>query len=183
MTAKDYTAGTRFFSATGKVKAPLTVTTLKTAEHEDRKNRISNLKTFLMSTWNTMYPKKFGKMNYEDEEFQKQTKKQRQELKYLLSLGKDIVNLDGGVIYCAETNTWAEKAQCMLKKSKLVEAIEKGFEHGIYFNSGGLKNCFVGGKLKYLDKEMTIVGSERGIGVIYHPAFGWGVMNEDNRRD
>ena len=110
MTAKDYTAGTRFFSATGKVKAPLTVTILKTAEHEDRKNRISVLKTFLMSTWNTMYPKKFGKMNYEDEEFQKQTKKQRQELKYLLSLGKDIVNLDGGVIYCAETNTWAEKA-------------------------------------------------------------------------
>ena len=110
MTAKDYTAGTHFFSATGKVKAPLTVTILKTAEHEDRKNRISNLKTFLMSTWNIMYPKKFGKMNYEDKQFQQQTKKQRQELKYLLSLGKDIVNLDGGVIYCAETNTWAEKA-------------------------------------------------------------------------
>ena len=71
----------------------------------------------------------------------------------------------------------------MLKKSKLVEAIEKGFEHGIHFNSGGLKNCFVGGKLKYLDKEMTIVGSELGTGHIYNPSFGWAVMNENNERN
>jgi hypothetical protein len=71
----------------------------------------------------------------------------------------------------------------MLKKSVLVEAIEKGFEHGVLFNSGGLKNCYVGGKLKYLDSEMTIVGSETGLGIIYHPSFGWAVMNEDNRRE
>jgi hypothetical protein len=69
----------------------------------------------------------------------------------------------------------------MLKKSKLVEAIEKGFEHGVYYNSGGLKNCFVCGRLKYLDKEMTIVGSEGGWGHIYNPSFGWGIMNKDNR--
>jgi hypothetical protein len=105
---KNYPTGTRFFSATGKIKAPLTVTTLKIAEHEDRKNRISNLKTFLIHTWNTLYPKKFGKINYEDSEFKNKTRKQRQELKYLLSLGKDIVNSEGGVIYCSETNTWAE---------------------------------------------------------------------------
>lgn len=105
---ESYEIGTRFYSATGKVKAPLTVTILKTAEHEDRKNRISAIKTYLITTWNMMYPKKYGKINYEDENFKKETVRLRTELKYILSLKKDIVNLDGGVIYCGETDTWAE---------------------------------------------------------------------------
>ena len=37
----------------------------------------------------------------------KKKKKLKEEVDYLSSLEKDIVNENGGVIYCSETKTWA----------------------------------------------------------------------------
>jgi len=79
---KLYPTGSQFFSATKNVKSPLTVTSIKFAEHLDRQEEIKQLR---------------------------ESKSNKSRLNYLLSLEPDIVNSEGGVIYCGETKTFAEK--------------------------------------------------------------------------
>jgi hypothetical protein len=75
---RDYKLGTRFLSATNNLNAPLRVSSLFEAIHEDRITEIKET-----------------------------TNKERR--KYLQSLENDIVNSEGGVIYCGETKRWAKK--------------------------------------------------------------------------
>jgi hypothetical protein len=81
---KLYPIGSQFFSATKNLKSPLKVSSLRVAEHLDRQEEIRQLK---------------------------ENKSNRKRLEYLLSLEPDIINSDGGVIYCGETKTWAEKIE------------------------------------------------------------------------
>ena len=79
---KEYPIHTQFYSATKNLKSPLTVGTLKFAEHLDRQEEIKQLK---------------------------ESKSNKSRLNYLLSLEPDIVNSKSGLIYCGETKTFAEK--------------------------------------------------------------------------
>ena len=79
---KEYPIHTQFYSATKNLKSPLTVTSIKFAEHLDRQEEIKQLK---------------------------ESKSNKSRLNYLLSLEPDIVNSEGGVIYCGESKQWAEK--------------------------------------------------------------------------
>jgi hypothetical protein len=79
---KEYPTGSQFYSATKNLKSPLTVTSIKFAEHLDRQEEIKQLR---------------------------ESKANKSRLNYLLSLEPDIVNSDGGVIYCGERKEWAEK--------------------------------------------------------------------------
>lgn len=81
---KLYPIGSQFLTATKNLKSPLTVSSLRIAEHLDRQEEIRQLK---------------------------ETKTNRKRLNYLLSLEPDIINSDGGVIYCGETKTFAEKVK------------------------------------------------------------------------
>ena len=80
---KLYPTGSMFLTATKNLKSPLTVTSIKFAEHLDRQEEIKQLR---------------------------ESKSNKSRLNYLLSLEPDIVNSEGGVIYCGETKTFAEKA-------------------------------------------------------------------------
>lgn len=77
---REYPINSQFYSATKNIKSPLKVAILREAEHLDR---IAEIKD-------------------------KETTKERR--KYLQSLENDIVNSEGGVIYCSETGNWAEKS-------------------------------------------------------------------------
>ena len=103
-----------FISATKKLKSPIVITQLVEAQHLDRKERIKNIELHILSVWNEMfYPKycgKYTKLNFDSSSnFFAQIKDLKEERDYLISLKSDIINDDiGGVIYCGETNTWAE---------------------------------------------------------------------------
>jgi len=79
---KLYPTGSMFLTATKNLKSPLTVTSIKFAEHLDRQEEIKQLR---------------------------ESKSNKSRLNYLLSLEPDIVNSEGGVIYCSESKQWAEK--------------------------------------------------------------------------
>lgn len=82
---REYKPGTEFFSATKNIKTPIRVAILREALHEDRISEIKKLEHSSLT---------------EDKERRK----------YLQSLENDIVNSEGGVIYCSETGNWAEKS-------------------------------------------------------------------------
>lgn len=106
----NYPKGTLFYSATKNLKRPLEVVELKIAKHEDRMNEIQELKMHILSTYNALYPNKrkdfYKKLNglLTDDVFKPFLRR----LEELEAEGFDIVNEEGGVIYCADTNSWAE---------------------------------------------------------------------------
>jgi len=108
MEIKNYKPGTLFLSATKNIKSPLKVTALKKAEHVDRLNRISQLERLMVIVWNENNPPKENYNQIKEQFFIENCNKLWSERNYLLSLPKDIINSSGGVIYCGETNTWAE---------------------------------------------------------------------------
>lgn len=113
---KKYPTNSIFFTATGKIKQGLKVVILKQAEHEDRQNEIQSIKNKCLSIYREMYPpldtfEKLKNAFKEKPDFISATKKLVERMDYLMSLEKDIINSEGGVIYCGETQTWAEKVQ------------------------------------------------------------------------
>lgn len=117
-TAKEnYKFGTDFFSATGNLRQPLKVFIVQEAEHEDRKNEIGRIKQYCLDTYRAMHPSnpkdKFEKLKFafqNDREFVKAVSEKIARMHYLESLEKDIINSEGGVIYCGETKTWSKIA-------------------------------------------------------------------------
>lgn len=113
---KEYAFGNYMLSATGNIKAPIRIGTIYFAQHEDRSNQIANLKQHCLDVYREMHPAtpkdKFEKLKYaleHDFDFISAVKEQIERMNYLLSLEKDIINSEGGVIYCGETNTFAKK--------------------------------------------------------------------------
>ena len=103
-TAKEnYPIGSTFKSATGKIKTALTVNYIQEATHQDRIKMINK--------WNNLFPKEwkdsYKKLDFRNQKFLEVVKKLKEEVDYLSSLEKDIVNENGGVIYCSETKTLA----------------------------------------------------------------------------
>lgn len=113
---KEYKFGEYFLSATNNLKSPIRIGIIDEAKHEDRVNEIANIKQWCLDLYRSMNPNqakdKFEKLDYKfkhNAEFFKNTRKQIARMEYIHSLEKDIVNLDGGVIYCGETKVWAKK--------------------------------------------------------------------------
>ena len=111
-TAKEkYPIGSTFKSATGKIKTALTVNYIQEATHQDRVDRVASLKIKMINKWNNLFPKEwkdsYKKLDFRNQKFLEAVKKLKEEVDYLSSLEKDIVNENGGVIYCSETKTWA----------------------------------------------------------------------------
>jgi|TARA_R110000782_G_C14752041_1_gene407267 hypothetical protein len=115
---QKYKVGDLFITATKNIRKPLKVAQLKEAEHEDRKNEILYLKDKCLSLYREFTPyKPKDKFENLEEDFKKEgtfkdkTKDILERLEYLLSLENDIVNTDGGVIFCGETLEWSELCQ------------------------------------------------------------------------
>ena len=110
---KLYPVGSLFYSATNNLKQPLVVTELRFANHTDRYNRVREINRIILETYNKLFhpqtKQKLQKEDYKNQEFFKEIEKIYREKKYLLSLPKDIVNEEGGVIYCSETDTYARR--------------------------------------------------------------------------
>lgn len=110
---KKYPKGSLFLSATGKIKSPITVTGVQEALNEDRINEIRDTQKDILSIWNTLYPKRpkdyFRKLDFKDHAFANTVKEPLLKLELLKSSEKDIINSEGGVIFCGETLTWAKK--------------------------------------------------------------------------
>ena len=108
---ENYPIGSTFKSATGKIKTALTVNYLSEATHQDRIDRVASLKIKMINKWNNLFPKEwkdsYKKLDFRNQKFLEVVKKLKEEVDYLSSLEKDIVNENGGVIYCSETKTWA----------------------------------------------------------------------------
>jgi hypothetical protein len=106
---KDYPVDSWFFSATGKIKRPLKVTELRYANHEERFDRIKELENIILKNYtnNTGMYVNYNKIVFKYS-FAKKMLKELKERKYLLYLKRDIVEANGGVIYCGETNTLAK---------------------------------------------------------------------------
>lgn len=109
---QEFPLGTAFISATKKIKAPLIVTELKYAEHLDREEAIRNIEQTVIKKYNENYHNvfTFKKIKFKPE-FSEEVRDLIKERQYLLSIPKDIVEVLGGVIYCGETNTLAEKCE------------------------------------------------------------------------
>lgn len=112
---KSYPIGSHFLSATKNIKKPLRVTGLRFAEHEDRTNRIKEMQNKVIELYNEHFNKfavKYEEVKFSSYSFlaenENKVMKLKEEIEYLQSLEKDIVNSDGGVIYCGENNVWAE---------------------------------------------------------------------------
>jgi hypothetical protein len=110
---KEYKIGDYFITATKTIKTALKVAIVKEAEHEDRKNEIQILKNRCLSIYRDMYPpldtfEKIKKAFKDKPDFIEKTKHLAERIDYLENLEKDIINSDGGVIYCGETNSWAK---------------------------------------------------------------------------
>jgi hypothetical protein len=98
-----------FYSATGKIKSPIRVTKLKYAEHEDRQNMVSHIENriVLLSNLENPYQYSFKHLKLKLS-FIKKNIEMFRERKEILSMGRDIIESKGGVIYCSETNTTAK---------------------------------------------------------------------------
>ena len=112
---KSYPIGSHFLSATKNIKKPLRVTGLRFAEHEDRSNRIKEMQNKVIELYNEHFNKfavKYEEVKFSSYSFlaenENKVMKLKEEIEYLQSLEKDIVNSDGGVIYCGENNVWAK---------------------------------------------------------------------------
>ena len=112
---KLYPIGSHFLSATKNIKKPLRVVSLRYAEHEDRSNRIKEMQNKVIELYNEHFNKfavKYEEVKFSSYSFlaenDNRVMKLKEEIKYLQSLPKDIVNSEGGVVYCGENNVWAE---------------------------------------------------------------------------
>ena len=105
---ENYPKHTKFISATKNLKSPISVNSIKVAEHEDRQNEIKDLKAHINSVYYNMFPHKKGKVEYKDSKFLDFINSSLARLNELKDLELDIINEMGGVIYCSETKTWAE---------------------------------------------------------------------------
>lgn len=111
----EYPPTTSFLTATGMLdKRPLIVTSLKVANHFDRLEQIKGLEAHILSVHNNMFPRRFrnkySKIDFSVcSSFLAEIKNEKEERDYLISLKSDIIEIEGGVVYCGETNTWASK--------------------------------------------------------------------------
>ena len=105
---KLFPKGTEFLSATNNLRIPLRVTTLLVANHTDRKNKIKELELNILALWNTENPKRVVDFFRKVPKSFQISQKEFEEREFLLSLPSDIVNEEGGVIWCGETNTLAK---------------------------------------------------------------------------
>ena len=112
---KQYPIGSYFITATKNIKKPLRVTGLRFAEHEDRSNRIKEMQNKVVELYNEHFNKfavKYEEVKFSSYSFlaenDSKVMKLKEEIEYLQSLPKDIVNSEGGVIYDGENNRWAE---------------------------------------------------------------------------
>lgn len=110
---RDYPKDSYFYTATGRIDSPLKVTELKVAEHLDRQQEINRLSTEIQKIWLEISPKsaKINKEHSRYEEFKQRTVEMRVKRKRLKETPPDIIELEGGIIYCGETNTWAKKLE------------------------------------------------------------------------
>lgn len=113
---KSYPIGSHFLSATKNIKKPLRVTGLRFAEHLDRESRIKEMQNKVIELYNEHFNKfvvKYEEVKFSSYSFlaenDNRVMKLKEEVEYLQSLPRDIINSDGGVIYCGENNVWAEK--------------------------------------------------------------------------
>jgi hypothetical protein len=113
---KAYPTETYFLSATKNIKKPLKVVNLRYAEHEDRTNRIKEMQSKVIELYNEHFNKfalKYEEVKFSSYSFlaenENRVMKLKEEIEYLQSLPKDVINSEGGVIYCGENNVWAEK--------------------------------------------------------------------------
>ena len=111
---KLYPTGSMFLTATKKIKQPLKVTEIKYAEHLERENQIKNLQNKVITLYNEYcgaFATKYLEVRFNNRHFildNKIVTTLKEEIEYLQSLPKDIINSDGGVIYDGETDNWAE---------------------------------------------------------------------------
>ena len=112
---KQYPTGSHFLTATKNIKKPLKVTGLRCAEHLDRQERIKEMQNKVIELYNEHF-NKFA-VKYEEGKFSSysflaekdnRVMKLKEEIEYLQSLPKDVINSEGGVIYDGENNVWAE---------------------------------------------------------------------------
>lgn len=114
---KQYPKNSLFFSATKNIKQPLQVFTIKFAEHLDRESRIKEMQDKVIELYNEYcgeFATKYSEVRFNNRHFIVDNKivlKLKEEIEYLESLPKDIVNSEGGVIYCGENDVWAEKIE------------------------------------------------------------------------
>ena len=114
---KQYPKGSMFYSATKKIKQPIEITEIKFAEHLERENQIKALENKAITLYNEYcgaFASKYTEVKFNNKHFISDNKIipiLKEEIEYLQSLPKDIVNSDGGVIYCGESNVWAEKVK------------------------------------------------------------------------
>ena len=115
---KVYTTGSMFLTATKNIKKPLKITSLRFAEHLDRQERIKEMQNKVIELYNEHFNKfavkyeevKFGSYSFLAEN-DNRVMKLKEEIEYLQSLPKDVINSEGGVIYDGENNVWAEKVE------------------------------------------------------------------------
>lgn len=111
---KQYPIGSYFYSATKNILKPLKVTGLHYAEHSDRESRINGLQKTIIRLYNEYcgaFATKYSEVKFNNRHFILDNKSilvLKEEVEYLQSLPRDIINSDGGVIYCGENNVWAE---------------------------------------------------------------------------
>jgi len=115
---KQYPLNSMFLTATKNIKKPLRVTGLRYAEHEDRSNRIKEMQNKVIELYNEHFNKfavKYEEVKFSSYSFlaenDNRVMKLKEEIEYLKSLPKDVVNSEGGVVYCGENNVWAEKVE------------------------------------------------------------------------
>ncbi len=112
---KSYPIGSHFLSATKNIKKPLKVTGLRYAEHLDRQERIKEMQSKVIELYNEHFNKfavKYEEVKFSSYSFlaenDNRVMKLKEEIEYLQSLPKDVINSEGGVIYDGENNVWAE---------------------------------------------------------------------------
>ena len=112
---KQYPIGSHFISATKNIKKPLRVVGLRYAEHLDRQERIKEMQNKVIELYNEHFNKfavKYEEVKFSSYSFlaenDNKVMKLKEEIEYLQSLPKDVVNSEGGVVYDGENNVWAE---------------------------------------------------------------------------
>lgn len=112
---KQYRFGSYILSATQNCKTPLRIGVISEAKHEDRATEIRNIQEFCLDLWRVLNPtkpkdcfKKLIPIIKNNSDFAQKVKEQIERMNYLKQLPRDIVNSEGGLIYCGETNVYAE---------------------------------------------------------------------------